>query len=102
MSNNPSGYEKKDVNIKAIVLTGVFTVVFIVVALVLLNEYFIAEKESLIEEVVLKPESVQLSDLRAVEEETLTTYKLIDSTKNIYRIPIEQAMEIISRQSSLK
>ena len=98
-----TGYEKKDVNVKAIVITGIFIALFIIVSLIMLNEYFTAEKESLVEEVVLEPDTtISLMELRAVEDTALTSYELLDSTKKVYRIPILRAMEIIAEEKRLK
>lgn len=100
MSN--SGYEKKDVDIKGIVITGIAVTVFIVVSVIALNEYFISERESVVQEVVLKPQSVELKKLRAKEDKTLESYELLDSTENIYRIPLEKAMEIVADENTFK
>lgn len=100
MSN--SGYEKKDVDIKGIVITGIAVTVFIVVSVIALNEYFISERESVVQEVVLKPQSVELKKLRANEDKTLESYELLDSNENIYRIPLEKAMEIVADENTFK
>jgi hypothetical protein len=48
---------------------------------------------------VLKPESAPLRDLRAREMETLTTYKVLDPVKSVYRIPISRAMELMADEA---
>ena len=94
-----SGYEKKDINLTKVILVGAVIVLFIVVSLIVLNEYFTAEKESMIEEVVLKPESISLKELRHVEDSLLSSYGYSDSTKTAYRIPIERAMELTASEN---
>lgn len=88
------GYEKRDVNIRATLIVAGSIILFIVVSLALLNEYFIRIKERYIQEMVLAPESLSLRDLRAREDQLLNGYELIDSTAGTYRIPVERAMEL--------
>ena len=98
MTMSATGYEKKDINLTKVIIVGLLIVLFIVVSLIVLNEYFTAEKESMIEEVVLKPESVSLKELREVEDEHLTSYGFSDSTRTAYHIPIDIAMEIMAAE----
>ncbi len=97
MSN---GYEKKDVNVTKLSIVGVGIVLFLVVSLVLLNEYFLIEKEAVVYEEVLKPKSISLEELRAKENKVLTSYQLVDSTKQVYSIPIEDALELYLSENS--
>jgi len=94
-----AGYEKKDVNLTSVIVVGIIIVLFIVVSLIVLNEYFTAEKESMIEEVVLKPESISLKELHQVEDSLLNSYGYSDSTKTAYRVPIERAMELTASEN---
>lgn len=96
------GYEKKDVNLKVVVIVGIAIVLFLVFSFIGLNEYFLYEKEIVIEEQVLSQPSVRLEDLRAVEDTILTSYQLIDTAKNIYRIPIDRAIELMAAESASK
>lgn len=93
-----SGYEKQDVNVTKLVIIGLAVVLFLVVSFVFLNEYFLYEKEIVVQEQVLSQPSVRLEDLRAVEDSLLTSYQLIDTTKQIYRIPIDRAMELMAAE----
>lgn len=97
-----SGYETKDINIKKTALYTIATVMLIVFFFVILNEYFISVKEEIIYETVLKPESISLKELKTLEDSVLTTYELIDTTKGIYRIPIERAIELSVSKTSDK
>jgi hypothetical protein len=44
----------------------------------------------------MEPQSALLRDVRARDQEILTTYAVIDSTKNIYRIPVDKAMQMMA------
>ena len=89
-----SGYEKTDVNIGKLSIIGFIIVFFIIASLILVDIYFVMEKEAVMYETVLKPRSVALEKLLANEEKVLTSYQLVDSTKQVYSIPIENAMEL--------
>lgn len=95
------GYEKRDVNVMSMIIVGFSIVAFVVLSLIFLNEYFLSEKEQVIYDAVLKPESVKLADLRAKEDSVLNGYHLLDSAKAIYGIPIDSAMNIIITENSL-
>jgi hypothetical protein len=92
-------YEKSDVNVRKIVGFTLAVIAFLATVLILLNEYFLYSKEELVYETVLKPESVALRDLRAQEEEVLTTYRLLDASKGIYQIPVERAMKLLADEA---
>lgn len=100
MSTNKAGYEKSDVNIAKLSMVGIAIVLFIAVSLVLLNEYFLIEKEAVVYSEVLQPKSISLAELRAKEEKVLTSYQLVDSTKQVYSIPIDKAMELYLDENS--
>ena len=98
---NP-GYEKSDVSVNKIVLWGVIGVTLLIVFVVFIMDFFVATREQLIYERQLRPESVALRELNARETETLSTYKMIDSTRGIYRIPIERAMQLMADEAYLE
>ncbi len=77
-------------------------IIILATILLLLYNYFLAEKEEIVFEMQLKPESVLLRDIRASEEKTLTSYKLLDPQKGIYQIPIERAMQLIAEENFQK
>ncbi len=89
-----NNYERLDAN--PWMLGGALALGMIVfgVILVLVNDYFIFEKEKLIDEVAMKPESSVLRDVRAHADGILTTYGIVDTTTGTYRIPIERAMTL--------
>jgi len=97
---NPSGYEKRDVNVRSLVGVIIVSVVVIVIAVVLLYDYFIAVREEVVLENVLQPESPDLKVLQAAEAEVLTSYRLTDSTRGIYQVPIDSAMALLAREAA--
>ena len=99
-NNGEPGYETGDVNVKKILIVGFTGAVLLALILVGLYQYFIAETERQVYESVLKPESTALRELRAREDEELNSYKLIDSSKAIYQIPIARAMQLLTDQAS--
>jgi hypothetical protein len=96
VSQSSGGYEISDVNVRTIILIAVAVIVVVIISLVVLNEYFLSVKEEYVYDMVLRPESVTLRDLRAAEDEILYSYKLLDSAKGQYRIPIERSMELLA------
>ena len=94
------GYEKSDVNVGKLAIVGVAIIAFLVVSFVLMNEYFLIEKEAVVYSEVLKPKSISLEELRAKENKVLTSYQLVDSTKQVYSIPIEDALELYLKENS--
>ena len=90
------GYEKTDIDPKAIVISAVILIVFLVISLVLIEEYFIYKKEQMYQEMVLEPENPQLIELRAKENRILSTYGLADSAAGEYHIPIDSAMKQVA------
>ena len=95
-----AGYEKKDVNLKVVALFAFVTIAVLVGFLVILNEYFLIEKEDVIAEQVLTQNSPALQEVRQRDEEILTTYKLLDADKGIYRIPIDRAMQLLAAEAN--
>ena len=93
------GYEKQDVNPKKLAILVIISLVVVAIVVVLMNEFFIATKEALIEEMVLTPESVALRELRARETEILNSYGIVDAGAGIYRMPIERAMKLLAEEA---
>lgn len=89
-----NNYERQDAN--PWMLGGALAVGLILlgIALVLINDYFIIEKENMINEVAMKPESSVLRDVQAHADEILTSYAVVDTAAGIYRIPLERAMKL--------
>jgi hypothetical protein len=94
-----AGYEKKDVNLRVVLAVCLATVFLLVVFVIGLNEYFLVASEKQLQKDVLEPESVALRNLRASEDEMLNRYRVIDSNKGVYAVPIERAMELIAKEA---
>lgn len=99
---HPGDYDRHGANAVKVALVALAFVVFLVISMVVLNELFLAEKDRQVYDVFLKPQSQQLKDLHEWEDETLHSYKLIDSTQHVYRIPIERAMELQAADAAAK
>lgn len=93
------GHETRDVKMGRIVGVGIVSLIILVVALLVMNQIFIAFKEKVIENVVLRPVSVPLRELRDHEDDALNSFKVLDTQKGIYRIPIKRAMEILANRA---
>ncbi len=94
-----SGYEQSDINVGKIVGLGVGIVIFLIVSFTLLNSFFIKSKDDLVYEQVLKPGNPKLAALRKQNDEILHSYGIVDSTKGVYRIPIDRAMQLVAEES---
>jgi hypothetical protein len=97
---HPGGYEKKDTNVKKMALSALGTVAFIALASVVLNEYFVITEEQVYYEQVLRPVARDYQALRAREDSVLTTYELLDTAEQIYRVPIDSAMKLTAQEAS--
>ena len=98
-SHGSGGYEKKDTSARSILIVAVISVVIVVISVILMNELFVATREELVDEMVLRPESAALRDLRAREAATLYSYDVVDSTRGIYRISIDRAMKLMAEEA---
>jgi len=94
-----AGYEKSDVNVKRILTIVVSIALFLVVAFIVLNGFFIKSREALMYEQVLKPGSKKLQALHEREAEILYSYGVVDSANNVYRIPIDRAMKLEAEEA---
>lgn len=99
-TNQTSGYEKKDVNVPVIIGIAIVSIVILVVMIVVLSDLFKLRKESVVYDSVLSQESKDLVELRLTETETLNNYKILDSKKGIYQIPIKRAMQLLADENS--
>ncbi len=98
-THQDEGYEHSDVNVKMVVLITVLVVAFLAISLLVLDQYFHYVTEQTIYKEQLEPQSAALRELRAREAETLNSYKLLDSAKGVYQIPIDRAMELMAEES---
>lgn len=91
-----AGYEKKDANLKGVLIVTLLSILFVVLAIVALQNFFVATEEQIVNQVVLQPESAALRELRARETDQLSSYAVLDSARGIYRIPIDRAMKLLA------
>jgi hypothetical protein len=79
-------------------LLGVAVSLLLFVGLVLLMYALTSEERNKpIEE---KPPAERLKELRASEDEVLSTYRLVDAKKKIVRIPIDRAMSLYAESAA--
>ena len=97
--NQHDGYEKRDVNVAKAILACLLMVVFLVISVIAVNEIFLSVKENYYYQAVLAPQSQLLRDQRAREDEALTTYRVVDSGKGVYQVPVSRAMELLAQES---
>lgn len=96
---HPSGYEKKDINVKLTIIWGVIMIFFLIVSLIAVNDWFIKTKEEMYDEMVLKPVNQELLELRAHEDSLLSSYGKSDTLSGVYHIPIDSAMKIMAQEN---
>lgn len=99
-SDASDGYDRHDINVRWVAAITIITVILLAVSVLILYEYFGYEKERQIYELVLKPESEMLLEMRALEEKTLSTYELKDTATGTYRIPIDSAIQLIADENA--
>ena len=92
-------YERRDANPRKIMIVTASLFTVVVVLIVGLSELFTMVTDAQIREAVLKPESAPLRDMRSKEQDVLNNYKIIDSVKGVYQIPIARAMDIAAEEA---
>lgn len=98
-SQAKSGYDRSEINTRSLLIWAVVCVVFVIVSVIFVVQYFSAVREETVYNQVLKPESVPLRELRAHEEQVLNSYKLLDPARGIYQIPIDRAMKLMADEA---
>ena len=94
MMDHNSGYEKKDIPVKPVLIGGVI-LVLVLGTIYMLYEYYIRVLDSTTYEFKLSKRSTNLEELNKFEQENLNSYKAKDSEENSYQIPIERSKEIL-------
>lgn len=92
-------YERRDANPKKILIFTASLTIIIAGLIIGLSEYFLFVTDAQIAEAVLKKEDPRLRDLHAMEDEVLNSYKVLDTEKGIYQIPISRAMEVMADEA---
>ncbi len=87
--------EKSNLKLLKALIYGAVCIFIAGVVIIFTWDYLSAVKEKNFEGTRTKPSSETLRELRAHETAELTTYKLINETPAVYRIPVEKAMELL-------
>ena len=95
-------YERRDVNPRKIMIATVSLLAVVIVMIFGVAELFMMTVDQQVTDAVLKPPSAQLRDIRVKEQEVLNNYKILDSAKGIYQIPIARAMELAAEEAYQK
>jgi cytoskeletal protein RodZ len=98
-ASGSGGYEKKDVNVKVIILVAVIIIALIVVFIAWIDSLYQVTRDETIQTNVLAPQSDTLMELRAHEAQVLNSYKLLDASTGKYQIPIDRAMQLIAERA---
>jgi len=85
--------------VKVILLWGVTTVIILAILLVWLRSYFFVVRNETIQKNYLSAPNPKIDDLHAHEKQVLNSYGWVDRQKGIVHIPIDQAMELMVRDS---
>ncbi len=88
------------INIKKLRIVKITVLFFFAVLFMLCNGCSDSDKKTLAYDEVLKKPTMSLEELRAIENKALTSYQLIDTAKQVYSIPIENAMELYLKEYS--
>ena len=97
--HHQAGYEAQEVDIRRIVLIGLAFIALLIISLIMIDQYFTITTEQQVEEIVLRPVSVALRELRSREDEALNSYKVLDARTGIYQIPVKRAMELVADEA---
>ncbi len=93
-----AGYEISDVSKPRLFMVIAVIAVVLIIAIFVLQGYFIEVQERITREQVLEPQSEALQQLHEREQEALHSYGTIDTAQGIYRIPIDQAMRLEAQE----
>lgn len=94
----PPDYERSDTRPSRLILIILLSVLGLILILIALNEFFILYKEKVYYQVVLSTEDPDLVALKDREKKILSTYEIADSSRHLFRIPIEEAMRIMVQE----
>lgn len=91
-----AGYELHDINLRALYITSAITVIFVVISIVWLDDYFHHYVNLVENEVNAQAPATELAAQHSKEVEQLTTYQVLDKDKGVYRIPVSDAMKKVA------
>lgn len=93
-------YERRDVSTKTVFIYT-FVILFLLIGFItMVHEFYIQTMEATVQEQVLTQSNEALRMLHEQEAEILNNYKIIDSEKGIYQIPIDRAMDILAAEAA--
>ncbi len=82
-----------------ILTSGIVGAILFVSAMAWLNSFFAVSRNQEVYRKVLSLSNPKLAELRAQEAEILNSYGWVDQQKGIVRIPVDKAMEIMTREA---
>jgi hypothetical protein len=99
-SSHSPEYEKRDVSVWIVTVTGIIVIIAIFVLMFAARDYFVTSRDKMIYKMVLSLETKTLNEVRDNETAILGSYGIIDKKNDVYRIPIDQAMDIMQEEYS--
>ncbi len=93
-----AGFDREEPSATTIGLLALASVLALVLVFVVVQIYYQHSRDQQIEEKVLLPVSEDLLDLRAREDSSLHSYGYINKEKGEIRVPIERAMDLITKE----
>jgi hypothetical protein len=97
---HPFAYDRREPNYKVLLpFVAVCFLLFLVIVFGV-SQYYEIFRDQLVEERVLQPESQELHAVRAMEQNYLNTYGVVDKDKGVVRIPIERAMQLVAADAA--
>ncbi len=102
MAEVKNGYEKRDLNLKWVAGIAILSIIVLVVFLVLLDSFFVVEREAQVYDSVLNSSAKDYKEIMARDTQILNSYGYVDKAKGIVHIPVERAMELLVEESAEK
>ncbi len=90
-------YDDPDTPISATI--AIISAVVVVVTIVLLQALFYQMQDREFERKVIAPKDLALEKMRTEQHDVLTSYGWVDKEAGVARIPVEQAMEMMVKES---
>ena len=97
---HPHAYDPGEPKGGLIALFGVGTIITLVVTGLAVQFYYDRYKEDQVQNKVLTVDNDALKNLRATEQQELTSYGYTDKENGAVRIPVERAMELLIQESA--
>jgi hypothetical protein len=91
-----------NLNIPALVVTGVVSVLIVVAVVVLISAWFHRAYQAEVDVKQILPPSQDLRKVTLDQQSELNRYGWIDEEQGVVAIPIERAMELVVRESAAR